>query len=90
MVDTLKKYDAKMQNISAENSPDLPVEHEIKLVDDVPVSLPPRRLPQSQRDIIAEQIEKLKEKGFVENSLSPYGAPNYTCGKERWFVTFMY
>ena len=68
----LVKYDVDMKT-STERK--IPVEHEIKLIDDVPVSLPPRRVPFSQREEIGKQVEKLKQKGYVEKSKSAYGAP---------------
>ena len=71
----LVAYDEEMQKRPAAASANMPIQHEINLVDEFPVSLPPRRLAHSQRDVIAQQIETLKDKGFVEKSYSPYGAP---------------
>ena len=53
----------------------IPIEHSINLVDDVPVSLPPRRIPISIRNEVKEKISDLLKRDIIEPSSSPYGAP---------------
>ena len=45
----LTKYDTKVRKIPESQPAKLPIEHEIKLKDDIPVSSPPRRIAYSQR-----------------------------------------
>ena len=68
----ISDYDIKMK----ENG-DMPVsyEHEIKLIDDNPVSSPARRLPYSQRDEIDKQVNDLLDKNYIAPSRSPYASP---------------
>ena len=65
-------YDIKMK----ENG-DMPVsyEREIKLIDDIPVSSPARRLPCNQRDEIDKQVNDLLDKSYIAPSQSAYASP---------------
>ena len=51
------------------------VEHEINLRDEAPVSLPPRRLPYSQRAEVQRQLEELLQKDIIEPSRSQFASP---------------
>ncbi|KAI3359260.1 hypothetical protein L3Q82_002779 [Scortum barcoo] len=51
------------------------VKHEIKLVDDVPVTQPYRRIPPNQYEEVQEQISKLLKKGIIQESESSYASP---------------
>lgn len=51
------------------------VQHEIHLVDDVPVSQPYRRLPPTQFGEVREHITKLLKKGVIKESSSVYASP---------------
>ena len=65
----LVKYDDSMKS-STERK--IPVEHEIKLIDEIPVSLPPRRVPFSQREEIGKQVEKWKQEGNSPLSIEDF------------------
>ena len=71
----LTKYDTKVHKITESQPAKLPIGHEIKLKDDIPVSSPPCRIAYSQRQEIDRQIKSLSDKGFIEPSQSPYGSP---------------
>ena len=45
--------------------------HKIKLTDNTPIKEAPRRIPLFKRDILDEEVRKLKEKGLIEKSISP-------------------
>lgn len=49
--------------------------HEIKLVDDVPVTQPYRRIPPNQYKEVQEHISKLLKKGIIQESESSYASP---------------
>lgn len=51
------------------------VKHEIKLVDDVPVTQPYRRIPPNQYQEVQEHISKLLKKGIIQESESAYASP---------------
>ncbi|KAL7861661.1 hypothetical protein SRHO_G00131020 [Serrasalmus rhombeus] len=51
------------------------VEHEIPLLDDVPVRQRYRRLPPSQYDLVKAHIQELVECGIAKTSCSPYSSP---------------
>ncbi|KAI3358312.1 hypothetical protein L3Q82_014755, partial [Scortum barcoo] len=51
------------------------VKHEIKLVDDVPVTQPYRRIPPNQYKEVQEHISKLLKKGIIQESESSYASP---------------
>lgn len=51
------------------------VKHEIKLVDDVPVAQPYRRIPPNQYKEVQEHISKLLKKGIIQESESSYASP---------------
>ena len=72
VIKIISDCDIKMK----ENS-DMPVsyEHEIKLIDDNPVSSPARRLPYSQRDEIDKQVNDLLDKNYIAPSRSAYASP---------------
>ena len=56
---------------------DMPVsyEHEIKLINDNPVSSPARRLPYRQRDEISKQVNALLDKNYIAPLRSAYASP---------------
>ncbi len=60
------------------------VEHEMILKDDIPVSLPARRLPHSQRGEITGQLEDLLAQDIIEPSRTPYGSSIVTVKKRKW------
>ncbi|CAC5378553.1 unnamed protein product [Mytilus coruscus] len=51
------------------------VEHSILTETDRPVKVPPRRLPISQREVAAAEIDKMLKNDIIEPSHSPYSAP---------------
>lgn len=51
------------------------VEHSIRTETDRPVKVPPRRLPISQREVAAAEIDKMLKNDIIEPSHSPYSAP---------------
>ncbi len=51
------------------------VQHEISLVDDVPISQPYRRIPPTQYSEVREHITKLQKKGVIKPSNSAYASP---------------
>ncbi len=51
------------------------VQHEIHLVDDVPVTLPYRRIPPNQYREAKEHIAQLLRKGVIQESSSAYASP---------------
>lgn len=51
------------------------VKHEIKLVDDTPVTQPYRRIPPNQYKDVQEHISKLLKKGIIQESESSYASP---------------
>ncbi|CAC5358816.1 unnamed protein product [Mytilus coruscus] len=51
------------------------VEHSILTETDRPVKVPPRRLPISQREVAAAEIDKMLKNDIIEPSHSPFSAP---------------
>ncbi len=51
------------------------VQHEINLVEDVPISQPYRRIPPTQYSEVREHITKLLKKGVIKPSSSAYASP---------------
>lgn len=51
------------------------VQHEIHLVDDVPITQPYRRIPPTQYSEVREHITKLLQKGVIKPSSSAYASP---------------
>lgn len=51
------------------------VQHEIYLVDDVPVNLPYRQIPPKQYREAKEHIAQLLRKGVIQESSSAYASP---------------
>lgn len=77
--DKLRAVLAKYVNVFAFDDDDLGhtdrVEHEINLVDDIPVNLPYRRIPPNQYTEVKEHISKLVKKGVIQESSSAYASP---------------
>ena len=72
VIKIISDYDIKMK----ENG-NMPVsyEHEIKLIDDNPVSSPARRLLYSQRDEICKQVNDLLDKNYIAPCRTAYAFP---------------
>lgn len=51
------------------------MQHQIHLVDDVPISQPCHRIPPNQYGEVREHITKLLKKGIIKPSNSPYASP---------------
>jgi hypothetical protein len=51
------------------------VTHRIELTDNIPVKIPPRRLPIAKRAVVQKEVERLKKLGIVKPSRSAYSAP---------------
>ncbi len=51
------------------------VQHEISLVDDIPISQPYRRIPPTQYSEVREHITKLLKKGVIKPSNNAYASP---------------
>lgn len=67
-LDAFAKSDEDMGRTSA-------MKHQIKLVDDAPVSYPYRRIPPALLQEVKDHINDLAKKGFIEPSTSSYAAP---------------
>ena len=102
LMEIMGSYDAKMNDQYKSALKRLPLKHEITFTDNRPVASAPRRIPYSQREGITEQIEELKERGFIKESMSPYSSTivpvmklnrtiqlcmDYRTLKERGFIT---
>ena len=76
---TIQERATKMLNKYEERLKEPPkvtlVEHEINLQDETPVSLPPRRLPYSQRAEVQRQLKELLQKDVIEPSRSQFASP---------------
>jgi hypothetical protein len=60
------------------------VQHRIKTIDNVaPICKPPYRVPQSQREVLKEQIEAMLEEGIIKESQSPWSAPVIMVAKKN-------
>ncbi|XP_067381076.1 uncharacterized protein [Channa argus] len=70
---------ARYTDVFADNDDDLgstdKVKHEIKLVEDLPVTQPYRRIPPNQYKEVQEHISKLLKKGIIQESESSYASP---------------
>lgn len=51
------------------------IKHRIITTDDVPVKIPPRRLPIAKRDLVQREIDRWAELGIIQESRSAYSAP---------------
>jgi hypothetical protein len=51
------------------------IEHRIVTTDDVPVKIPPRRLPIAKREVVQQEIDRWLKLGIIRESHSPYSAP---------------
>ena len=52
------------------------VQHEIHVDPQVsPIRLPKWHLPLKQQDIVSNEVQKIKDKGFTQESQSPWSAP---------------
>lgn len=49
--------------------------HEIPTVDDIPVKIPPRRIPTAYREEVRRQIQEMLDNGIITPSSSSYMAP---------------
>ncbi|CAB4013729.1 Transposon Ty3-G Gag-Pol poly [Paramuricea clavata] len=69
----------KHQDVFAENSSELGVttlaEHKIETGDAVPVKQLPRRLPNSLRTFVEDQVEEMLENNIIKPSNSPWSSP---------------
>ena len=59
----------------------IPIKHNIHLKDNIPVSLPARPLPYSQREKVLKQVETLRREGIIGPSASLYSARIVTVRK---------
>ena len=50
-------------------------EHRINLNDEMPFKEPVRRVPIFKRDILDTEIDKLRNQGLIEESISPWSSP---------------
>ncbi|CAB3986622.1 Transposon Ty3-G Gag-Pol poly [Paramuricea clavata] len=75
MENLLNKY----QDVFAKNSSELGVttlaEHKIETGDAVPVKQLPRRLPNSLRTVVEDQVEEMLENNIIKPSNSPWSSP---------------
>ncbi len=61
--------------------PELPAEGSnlepmtIELCDDRPVNQRPRPLNPSKRELVRDEIRKLRQQGFIQTSKGPYSSP---------------
>ena len=58
-----------------------PIKHSIHLNDNIPMSLPARPLPYSQREEVLKQVETLSREAIIAPSTSLYSAPIVTVRK---------
>jgi hypothetical protein len=75
--DIIKKYPHVFpDDLPAGLPPDRAVNHDINLVPgSAPATAPLRRYSDAEQEEIAKQIQELIEKGFIQPSTSPFGAP---------------
>lgn len=76
----LTKCDSKLVNELITNyvptrTHECPVEMEIILTDEIPVSIKPRRLPFSKKQEVEQQIKQWFEDDVTQNSYSDFAAP---------------
>ena len=83
----LKEYsDVFPQELPSRLPPKRSIDHDIKLTPgSSPPSRPLYRLSQPMLDELQVQLTALLDKGFIEPSKSPFGAPMFFCKKGgRW------
>ena len=75
LIDTIVKFrDAFSWHENDIGRTDL-IEHSIKTTSDQPIKKQPYRIAPAQRDILNEQIQRLKDMDLIEESNSPWAAP---------------
>lgn len=57
--------------------------HKINTGDSAPVQQAPRRMSVKKREILAKEIEKMKNNGLIEESFSPYAANTVIVTKKK-------
>ena len=70
--DVFMEYDKILMEVTKKC---LPIQHTIQLTNDIPVSVPERRIPYVYREEIDREIVSYCEKGYITESISPYNAP---------------
>jgi len=92
LLDLLVKY----EDIFSRNQEDMGMTskatHQIDTGDAPPVRLPPRRVSPQAKETIGQELDKLTRLGFIEESISPWGAPvvlvNKKDGTKRMCVDY--
>ena len=64
------------------------VKHTIDTGNAKPIKIPPRRVPQKQKQTIEEEINKLLDKDIIEPSLSPWSSPISLVTKKDGSIRF--
>ena len=71
---------SEFPEVFPDDLPDIPPEWEIDfgidlLPDTQPISIPPYRMAPTKLKELKEQLKDLLDKGFIQPSISPWGAP---------------
>lgn len=72
--ETKKKIQNLIENYTPTNLNKCPVEMEIILSDEIPISMKPRRMPPSERNEIEKQIEEWLRNDIIQHSYSDFSA----------------
>ena len=59
------------------------IPHEIHVKDDIPVSLPHRRVAPHMVQEVKDHLQNLLDQGVIRRSFSSYGSPDRACQEER-------
>ena len=75
--------------------PGLPPDREIEFIIDLvlgtaPISMIPYRVAPAELAELKTQLQELLDKGLIQPSASPWGAPNTFCEKEGWEFKTVY
>ena len=71
----IEQYQNEISKYSEQTPADLPIEHEIKLIDNQPVTAKYRRIPYALRDDVNKEIDRLLANKIIEPSQSCYSSP---------------
>lgn len=78
-LDIKRQFKDKLQQIVSEYIPaenvKTPIETKIRLTDDIPVTLRPRRLALKEKDILNKQVEEWLEGDVIRPSVSEWASP---------------
>ncbi|CAH1264070.1 Hypp2843 [Branchiostoma lanceolatum] len=75
LLDLLVKYDDVFSRNPEDMGNTTKATHQIETGDAPPVRLPPCRVSPQAKETIGQELDKLTRLGFLEESMSPWGAP---------------